>query len=63
MFQKKYTYDARGEEWRETTEDKVRRAIQDWYKDADLEMAELKSGEIVSTPHVLFRWIPKESTQ
>jgi hypothetical protein len=58
MFQKKYTYDVRGAEWRETTECIVTRAIQDWYKDADLAMAELKNGEIVSTPHTLFRWIP-----
>jgi hypothetical protein len=62
MFRAKYTYDVRGTNWHETTEEKVRRALQDWYKDdADLKMAELKSGMVVSVPHLLFRWITNVS--
>lgn len=56
MFQKKYNDES---EWIEISERIARRQLGEWFKDVDMAVAELRAGNIVSTPHVQWRWIDK----
>jgi hypothetical protein len=54
MFQKKYNDES---DWIEISERITRRQLGERYKDVDVAIDDLKSGNIVGTPHVTWRWI------